>query len=127
MQHAPDPMRAFAAKREPALGITIEPRPPLDQLAHVAHAVFDQHPYRRFIAQAVAGGDRVGGVQRRGVVGAHCRGDAALRVAGVALSRIGLGEHEHVAGAREIGGGAKAGNAAADDQEVRTPRHRMLS
>ena len=61
------------------------------------------------------------------VAGADRGGNAALRVAGVALGGIGFGEDQHVAGEREIGGGAKARDAAADDQEVRSPRHRMLS
>ncbi len=64
---------------------------------------------------------------RRRVAGADGGGNAALRVTGVAFGGIGLGEDQDVAGQREIGGGAEAGDAAADDQEVRVTRHRMLS
>ena len=70
-------------------------RAPLDQLADVARPFLDQHAHRALVAQAVAGGDRVGRVQLRRIVGADRGGDAALRVAGVALARLGLGEDEH--------------------------------
>ncbi len=43
VQHAPPAVRAFAAERQRADRIAIEPRAPLDQLVHIAHAVFDQH------------------------------------------------------------------------------------
>ena len=92
--------------------------------------VLDQHAHRRLVAQAVAGADRVGGVQRRAVVVAHRRGDAALRVAGVAFGGFRLGEDEHAARRREPDRGAQAGDAAADDHEVHMPassRTRMLS
>ena len=107
--------------------IAIEARAPLEQLVDVADAVLDQHVDRGLDAQAIARGDGVGGVLLGRVAGADGGGNAALRVAGVAFGGIGLGEDEHVAGQREIGGGAKAGDAAADDQEIRAPRHRMLS
>ena len=45
MQHAPAAMRAFAAERQRARVVAIEPRAPLDQFVHVAHAVFDQHAH----------------------------------------------------------------------------------
>ena len=57
-------------------------------------------------------------MQRRAVVGPDGRGDAALRVAGVALRRVGLGEDEHAPDRRERDRGAQAGDAAADDDEV---------
>src|SRR5262249_46169094 len=52
---------------------------------------------------------------------------AALRVAGVALAGIGLGENENASGRRERDRGAKPRDAAADDREVRPIGHRMLS
>ena len=55
--------------------------------------------------------------------GTHGRGDAALGVAGVAFARLGLGEDEDVARARELGGCAERGNAAADDEEIRAKLH----
>ena len=62
-------------------------RAPIDELAHIARAVLDQHADGGFVAQAVAGSQRVGDMQLGAVVGAHRRRDAALRVAGVALAR----------------------------------------
>ncbi len=75
------------------------------------------------IAQAVAGGEGVLEVQLRSVVVADRRGDAALRVAGVALGRRGLGEQQHVARRRQFQRGAKGGDAAADDEVVRGRGH----
>ena len=83
---------ASMRKRELAVGIAIEARAPLDQLADVARAVLDEHLHGPLVAQPVAGGDRVGGVQRRRIVGADRGGDAALRVAGVALAWLRLGQ-----------------------------------
>ena len=103
---------------EPAVGIAIEPRAHAEQFADVADAVLDQRGDGGFVAQAVARAQRVGRVQRRAVVVADGRGDAALRVAGVALGRIGLGQDEHAAGRRERDRRAQAGDAAADDDEV---------
>jgi hypothetical protein len=45
-------------------------------------------------------------------------GNAALRIAGVALGWIGLGDDEDATMGREVTGGAETGDAAADDQEV---------
>ena len=102
--------RRFAAERGPAVGGEVEPRAPRDQLAHVARPVLHEDADRRFVAQPVAGAHRVLGVQRRAVVVADRRGDAALRVAGVAFGRLGLGEDEHAADRRQADGGAQAGD-----------------
>ena len=87
VQDPADAVRRFEPERRLAVRVAIEPRAPVDQLAHVARAFLDEHAHGRFVAQPVAGADRVGGVQRRAVVGADRRRDAALRVAGVALGR----------------------------------------
>ena len=42
-----------------AVGVAIEARAPLHQLAHVARAFLDQHAHRRLVAQPVAGAHRV--------------------------------------------------------------------
>src|SRR5262249_40657114 len=123
----PDAVRSFASEFEAALSVPIELGAPLDELAHVARSLFDQHAYRVLVAQAIAGANRVCRVQLRAVVVANGGGDAALRVAGVALAGIGLGENENASGRRERDRGAKPRDAAADDREVRPIGHRMLS
>ena len=57
-------------------------------------------------------------MQLGAVVGANRRGDAALRVAGVAFGRVRLGEDQHAADRRERNRGAQPRDAAADDDEV---------
>jgi hypothetical protein len=57
-------------------------------------------------------------VECRAVVVAHRCGDAALRVAGVALGGFGFGEHQDAADAGEADRGAQSGDTAADDHEV---------
>src|SRR5262249_15813113 len=88
-----------------------------DELAHVARAFADAHAHRRFVAQAIAGADRVRLVQRRAVIVANRRRDPALRVAGVALSRIRLRQDEHAAGSRHRDRRAPTGAAATEDEE----------
>ena len=117
VQHAPDRVRGLAPERGTSVRVAIEPRAPLEQLADVDHAFFDQHADGRFIAEAVAGADGVGGVEGRAVIVAHRRRDAALRVSGVALAGLGFGENQRAAGAREADGGAQSGDPAADDEE----------
>ena len=60
--------------------------------------LFDEHAHRLAVAQAVAGRHRVGRVQLGRIVRADGRRDAALRVAGIALARLGLGQDQDVAG-----------------------------
>ena len=93
VQHAAHAVRALAAERRAApVAIAIERGAPLEQLADVADAVLHEHAHGVFVAQAVAGGHRVGEMLLRRILGADRGGDAALRVAGVALGGIGLGE-----------------------------------
>jgi hypothetical protein len=70
------------------------------------------------IAEPVAGSDRVGGVQLRRIIGPNRRGDAALRVAGVAFFEFCLGENQNVTGAAQLRRRAQRGDAAADDEKV---------
>ena len=57
-------------------------------------------------------------MQRRRVVVADGRRDAALRVAGVALGRFGLGQDEHAARGRQTDRRSQSRDAAADDEEI---------
>lgn len=116
MQHPAPAVRALASEREAAVSIALESRAPGDQSLDVAHAVGDQDIHGRVHAQAVTGRNGVGGMLRRGITVTDGRGDPALRVARVAFCGIGLGENQHITGQRQIGGGAKAGDAAANDQ-----------
>jgi len=118
VQHAPDAVRRLASERELAVAVAIEARAPVDELAHVARSVPDQHVDRPLVAKPVAGAQRIRGVQRRAVVGADRDRDASLRVAGVAFFGIGLGEDENATRQRERDRGAETRNAAPDDDEV---------
>ncbi len=57
------------------------------------------------------------------VVVADRGGDAALRVAGVALGRRRLGQQQHLAGLRQLQRRPERGNPAADDEEIRRGGH----
>ena len=70
--------------------VAIELHAPLDQLADVSRTVLDQHWTARVVAEAVAGGHRVGGVQFGRIVRAERRGNATLRITGIAFVRIRL-------------------------------------
>ena len=111
-------MRAFLRQRRLPCAIAIEARAPVDELAHVADAVLDQHAHRRLVAQAVARRHRVLEVLLRRVVLADRSGNAALCISGIALGRIGLREDGDGAVLGEIDRGAQPGDTAADDEEV---------
>ena len=117
VQHAADAVRRLAAERRPAVGVAVEPRAPLEQLAHVRAGLLDE---RRGPPPRRTGRRRRESCRPRAapaVVVADRRGDAALRVAGVAFGRFGLGEDEHAARRRQPDRRAQAGDAAADDDE----------
>src|SRR5205823_191809 len=101
VQDAAHAVRRFAAERDAAGSVAIEPRSPFDELAYVARAILDEHADGRLVAHSIARANRVGGVQRGRVVVSDRGRDAALRVAGVALAGICLGEDQHAAGGRE--------------------------
>ena len=93
------------------------------QFPNVARSFVHQHVDRVGHAKSVARRHRVARMQLGRVVCAERRGDAALRVAGIALSRIGLGENHDVAGLGERDRGTQTGNAAADHEKVATRIH----
>ena len=90
VQHAPRAVRAFHRQRRLAVRRAIELDAPRHQLADEARTVLDEHLHRASIAQAVAGGHGVGGMQLGRVARADGRRDAALRVTGVAFVRVRL-------------------------------------
>ena len=106
--------------------VAVEPRAPLDQFARVARPLFAQHADRALVAQAITRDHRVSGVQLRRIVRPDRGGNAALRVLGVALGRIGLRDDDDVAGSRQLDCSTEAGDSAADDYEVAAYIHRPL-
>ena len=118
VQHAAHRVRGFAAEREPAVGVAIERRSPRHQLADIGGAVLDERAHGVRIAQTVTGAQRVGRVQRRCVIVTDRGGDAALRVAGVALRRLGFRQHQHATRRGEPDRRAQSRDAATDDDEV---------
>ena len=114
--------RTLCAASRPSAGRPSAPRsncaPHSSSSRTYVRSRFDQHRDRRLVAEAVAGAHGVGGVQRRRVVVAHRRRDAALRVAGVALGRFGLGEDQDAAGRRQTDRRAQPGDTAADDEKI---------
>ena len=65
---------------------------------------------------------RVARVQVWGIVRTDGRRYPTLRVAGVALTGIGLGQHDHAAGVGQRDRGAEAGDTAANDKEIAAHR-----
>jgi hypothetical protein len=127
VEDAADRVRRLASERGLAVLITIEGGTPLDELAYVSRPVRDEHVHGGLYAQAVASRDRVSTVQFRGIIGPDGGSDATLGVSGVALARVRLRQDDHGAGRCKRDGGAEAGDAAADDQEIATHRHGLLS
>ena len=99
-------------------GLTIEIRAPLDELCHAQRAFADKRLGGGAIDKAVAGIHSVFKVQGDVFVALHGHGDAALRVVRVRLAERLLGDDENFAVARELDGGAKAGNARAHHQKI---------
>ena len=119
-----DPRAACARPRGPARGallVAVEDGAERDELVHPSRALVDQHPHGVGVAQAGAGGQRVGQVQvgRVRVLAEH-GGHAALGPAGRRLRQLALGEHAdpHAVGAGGADGGRQAGHAAAQDEQV---------
>ena len=119
VQHAPHRVRALARQMRRAVrqrGRTRRPTRAARRRSAAPRCDQDVHGLR--VAQAVAGRDRVGGVQRRRVVGAdRCR-NAALRVASAARAGSALVSTRTRPCACERDRRPQAGDAAADDEEV---------
>ena len=127
MQHAAHAVRAFGCERRLAVSVAIEPRAPLDQLARIARSLVAEHAHGALVAEPVARDHRVARVEFRRVVFADRRGDAALRVLGVAFVRIGFRDDDDVAGRRQLDRRAEPRDSAADDDEVAAYIHRAYT
>src|SRR5206468_12188763 len=101
----------------------VEVRAQGDEIAHPVRALAYHHLDRVAVAEPVAGGERVGDVRLEAVLRAPHRGDAALRVAAVALGEPVLGDQRDVPGARALERAGEAGDAAAEHQEVALDGH----
>ena len=109
------------ASSELAVGVAVERGAERDQLVDARRALVDEHPHGVDVAQAGAGGERVGEVEVGGVgVAAEHGGHAALRPAGRGLLELALGEHAD-AHAVQLGGphrGRQPGHARPEDEQV---------
>ncbi len=110
-------VRAFAGEVEPA-GLAIEARAPGGELADPLRAFLHQHARRRLGDEPRAGLEGVVEVQLGGVVHGHRDRDPALRVAGVALGRLVLGDDEHLAVTGEGQRRPEARDAGPEHEEV---------
>ena len=117
VQHAVAAVRAFAGEGDLGAG-AIELRAPLDQLFDARRAFFHQDARGLFVAQAVAGLQRVLQMQADFIVIAERGGDAALRVLRVGLRDLALGQTQHAARGRQFHRGPQAGDARAHDDEI---------
>ncbi len=118
VQHAAHAVRALGCERGLAIGAASEAGAPLDELARVPRPFVAEHAHGALVAEPVARAQRVSGVQIRRVVFAERRGDAALRVLGVAFVRIGLRDDDDIPGRRQFNRRAKTRNPTADDYDV---------
>ena len=123
VQDAPDAVRRFARQRGRAVTLAIERSAPREQLDDVLRTFANEHVDGSGVAEAVAGGQRVLRMQFRRVVRTKRRGDAALRITGVAFAGIGLRENNDVARRRERQRGAQTGDSAADDEKISAHIH----
>ena len=121
VQHAADAVRRLAAERRLAVRARDRtPRPSRSARWTSARAVLDQRRGRPRASHRPSPAASVSvSVQLPGVVVADRGGDAALRVAGVALGRRRLGQHQDLARLGERDRGAQPGDAAADDEKIR--------
>ena len=116
-------MCSFTAQCWMSRGIGVEGGAPLHELPHVARPFANEHVHRLRQTQAVARGERVLRVKIWRVVRADCRSDAALRVAGIALARIGLGQDDDTAGLGERDRRTQTGNPTADHEKIGDDAH----
>jgi len=110
-------MRGFAREVEAAL-LAVEAGAPGRELADALRALFHQDAGGGGGHDPGAGLEGVVEVQVRRVVRTHGHGHSPLRVAGVALGGLVLRHHQHLAVPGQAEGGAQAGDAGAEHEEV---------
>src|SRR3970282_2421141 len=113
----------FTRERRPPARITIEGGAPVEKLLHLPPPLAYEHVAGFWHTESIACRHGVARMQLGRIVLAYRGSDAALGVTGIALSWIGLGQNDHVAGMGKRERGAQTGNAAADDKEVASHIH----
>ena len=117
---------ALAVQIVPSRRVLVELGPPLDQLFDDRRGARDDLLDGRRVADAGPADHRVADVflERVGLV--HDRGDAALRIVGVALAQLALGDDRDPAVFGRFQRKAQSGDAAADNQKIRFDVHMPL-
>lgn len=118
MNDAAARMRGLQPEREPAIARAIERRAEGDEPVDRIGRGCRDAPNDQRLAQARAGLQRVDGVIIGPVVLAQGRGDAALRPAGRGLRAERSGDDKRHGQRGEAQRGRKAGDAAADDDDI---------
>jgi 3-dehydroquinate synthase len=119
VQHSAGTVCRFHGERRLSIRTAIESGAPRHQLSHESRTILDENLYRARIAEPIAGGHRVRGMQLRRVAGADSGRNASLRVTGIAFFGSGFGQDEHVAVSGDFRRRAQRGDATADDEKVR--------
>jgi len=107
-------------------GLLVEAGAEGDEVVDLPRGLADDQLDDGAVAEAGAGGEGVLDVVLEAVLGRAHGGDAALGVGAVALLDAVLGDHQHPEVGRGGQGGAQAGDAAADDQQVGEQVRRLL-
>jgi hypothetical protein len=118
VQHSPRRVRTFAGKVEPPVGMSIEGRAPLDELANERRPFGRENLDGLLVAQTVPSTNRVGRVHRHRVVVGHCGSNTALGEPRASSTRVRFGQHEDAARGGQLDRGSQAGDATADDEEI---------
>ena len=119
VQNSSRAMRRLHRERRLPVRRAVESNTPRHQLSNEAGTVLDENLDCEWIAESVAGRNRVCRMQLRCITRTDGRRNASLRMTGVAFSGSGLGEDEHVAVIGDLRGRTQRGDAAADDEKVR--------
>jgi hypothetical protein len=90
----------------------------LNQFLDSVGSVFYEYLGSYWVAEAVAGLQRVLEMEADFVFIAQCGGDATLRPLGIRVGDLALGENRYRASGSEIDGSAQAGNSGADYQKI---------
>ena len=109
--HACPRMRGFPGQCPASVGVVVEGDAERLQRAHLVGAGLGQQPGGGFVRKPGAGGNGVGGVQLRTVVGAQRRGDAALGPAGGRITAQRVAGQQNHRQRRGVERSPKAGDA----------------
>ena len=114
---------ALLSERDSAVWGAVEVDAALDQAPDGGWSLGGEDFDGRFVAEPVAGADRVGGVALRVIGGGDGGGDPALCAVGIRLADGSLADQADGAVFTGEQGGVEAGETGADDQEVEVLGH----